>query len=126
MSKEGTYTFPAPTPPPGYAIPKMSERIKPQFTARSNGCEHELDDLHSRQQTRPQDYDDAYYRWRRGVENDTTERTRDRSRLAAMFATCCCGSIWGIVAWVVGVIILVGGFTALIVKVAVRITTSDI
>lgn len=119
MSKDGIYSFSLPTAPPQYPTPKMSDKIRPQTTGGTTLYEHELDDLHARQETRPQDYDEAYHRWRRGVENEAPRRPPERSKLAALFATCCCGSVWGIVAWVLGLIILVAAFTALIAKVVV-------
>ncbi|MBA7489694.1 hypothetical protein ES702_00228 [subsurface metagenome] len=95
----------------------MSERLKPQHTGSSRSpYEHELNEIHGRQHLQPRDYDDAYYRWRRGVENDMPQRPERNSKIGNLFATCCCGSIWGIVAWVVALTLLVGGFTALLVK----------
>ena len=126
MSKlypQSTGDVPTPTPPPHYSATKMEGRMQPQHTGSSRTpYNHELDDIRRERPLPPQGYNDAYHRWKRGVENEMPYRPASRSKAAHVFATCCCGSAWGITAWVLGVVLVLGGFTALLVKAMVRMT----
>lgn len=126
MSKDTSFYMPQPTPPPNYRTPSLSEGLRPQHTGSSRSpYEYELNEIHDRQHAQPRAYDDAYYRWRRGAENDMPQRPQRNSKAANIFATLCCGSIWGVVAWIIGLILVVGGFTALLVKTMVQFTNQD-
>lgn len=108
------------TPPPRYRTPRSTNAMTPQHTGFKTPFEFNLDELQQHRATRPADYDDPYYRWRRGVDNDMHHRPAPPSKAAHVFATCCCGSVWGIVAWIVGIALLVGGFASLLVKTMVQ------
>lgn len=127
MSKDNSFYMPQPTPPPNYRTPSLSGGLRPHFTGSSRSpYEHELNEIHDRQSAQPRAYDDAYYRWRRGVENDMPQRPQQNSKAANIFATLCCGSIWGVLAWILGLILVVGGFTALLVKTMVQFTNQGL
>ncbi|KAK5089679.1 hypothetical protein LTR70_001531 [Exophiala xenobiotica] len=118
MSKqEPQWTGATATPPPHYFTPVMDGRLPPQHTGSSRTpYEYELDDMRRERPLPSQGYNDEYYRWRRGVENEMPHRPPNRSKAAHVFATCCCGSPWGFSAWVIGLILVIGATTALLVK----------
>jgi len=122
MSKqEPQWTGATATPPPHYFTPRTDERVRPQHTGASRTpYEYELDDMRRERPLPPQGYTDEYYWWRRGVDNDMPHRPPGKSKAAHMFATCCCGSAWGIAAWVIGLTLVIGATTALLVKALVR------
>lgn len=122
MSKqEPQWTGATATAPPHYFTSRMEGRIPPQHTGPSRTpYEYELDDMRRERPLPPQGYNDEYYRWKRGVDNEMPHRPPSRSKAAHVFATCCCRSPWGIAAWVIGLTLVIGATTALLVKALVR------
>lgn len=97
--------------------PYMEAKLYHNLTGSASKTQYglELEDLQYR---RPQNYDDDYWRWKRGADNSNPDRPR-KSKRNQIFATCCCGSVWVVIAWVVAIVILVGGITTLAVKLSV-------